>query len=107
MVCRTVVGCVTTPSANKQCGGQGDSAMPCMTYGILVALGMLCTLPALLDANVYAQAHSSHTPGNTPVSLEHITTVIHQAFGPKVQVLPAILAHFYLLGDFNGDGKTD
>ena len=36
-----------------------------------------------------------------------MTTVMQHAFGPKVQVLPAMLAHFYLLGDFNGDGKTD
>src|SRR5438105_9062568 len=107
MACDTVVGCVTTHSANKQRGTQGDGAMPCVTYGILVALCMLCTLPALCNAHIYAQANSSHTPGNTQVSLDHITAVIQHAFGPKVQVLPAMLAHFYLLGDFNGDGQTD
>jgi hypothetical protein len=78
-----------------------------MTNRTLVALYIFCTLPALCDVNVYAQANSSHTPGNTQASLAPIPTVIHHAFGPKVQVLPAILAHFYLLGDFNGDGKTD
>ena len=81
--------------------------MPCVTYGILVALCMLCTLAALCDAPLYAQANSSPTPGNTQVFLDHITAVIQHAFGPKVQVLPAMLAHFYLLGDFNGDGQTD
>src|SRR5205823_4235606 len=98
MACGTVVGCVTTHSANKQRGTQGDGAMPCVTYGILVALCMLCTLPARCEAHIYAQANSSHTPGNTQVSLDHIIAVILHAFGPKVQVLPAMLAHFYLLG---------
>src|SRR5262249_61910701 len=34
MVCRTVVGCVTTPSANKQCGGQGADTMRHMTVRV-------------------------------------------------------------------------
>jgi len=78
-----------------------------MTDGTLVALCICCTLSALCNANVYAQANSHHTSGNPQVSPDHITTVIHHAFGPKVQVLPALLTHFYLLGDFNDDGKTD
>src|SRR5205085_1579854 len=87
MVCGTVVGCATTHSASKQRGTRGDGTMPCVTYGILVALCMLCTLAARCDAPLYAQADSSPTPGNTHVFLDHITAVIQHAFGPKVQVL--------------------
>ncbi len=41
------------------------------------------------------------------IMTEDIAEVIHNDFGAKVKVDPSLLADYYLIGDFNGDGNTD
>jgi len=43
----------------------------------------------------------------TRVSTEEIAELIHDEFGPDVQVASSILQNYYLIGDFNGDGNAD
>jgi hypothetical protein len=43
----------------------------------------------------------------TRVSTEEIAELIHDEFGPDVQVASSILQNYYLISDFNGDGNAD
>ena len=40
-------------------------------------------------------------------STEELAELIHDEFGPNVQVASSILQNYYLIGDFNGDGNAD
>lgn len=43
----------------------------------------------------------------TRLTTEEIAEVIHNDFGPRVNVDPSIVENYYLIGDFNGDGNND
>ena len=42
-----------------------------------------------------------------PLGTYEIAEVIHNHFGPKVNVDPSLVENYYLIGDFNGDGNAD